>query len=148
VDFSIIVSLCSDVSHFQAGGSDVLSDFDSEDLSLSLSLTSAAAESRLLGATTTPPDVLEALTGGAGVNVTTNWHMYGVGWPEPFSTSVALPSGMVALSTNADREGLEFVSTMEHETLPIYATQWHPEANQVGGCCAVLCSAFCTPWNT
>jgi hypothetical protein len=110
------------------GGVDVLGTFNSEELSLPLELTSSAATSRLLGSSTTPQDVLEGLTGPA--NVTTNWHMYGVGWPQPFTDSVA-SGGMVALSTNFDRDGLEFVSTMEHKSLPIYATQWHPEANQV-----------------
>ena len=33
------------------------------------------------------------------------------------------------LSTNLDKKGLEFVSTYEHRVKPIYAAQWHPEAN-------------------
>ena len=67
------------------------------------------------------------LTGADGHNVTENWHQYGV-TPETFVARVA-PSGMVALATNTDKMGLPFVSTMEHSTLPIYSTQWHPEAN-------------------
>lgn len=101
-------------------GADVLSDFDSENLSLSLELTPAAQTSRLLG--NAPPDVLFTLT---SVNTTTNWHMYGV-TPEDFAAKVAA-KGMVSLSINEDRAGIAFVSTMEHTTAPIYATQWHPE---------------------
>ena len=30
---------------------------------------------------------------------------------------------------NKDRKGKSFVSTMEAKTVPVYATQWHPEKN-------------------
>ena len=33
------------------------------------------------------------------------------------------------LSTNIDQEGLEFLSTMEANDYPIFATQFHPEKN-------------------
>ena len=33
------------------------------------------------------------------------------------------------MSTNTDENGIEFVSTIEHKTRPIYGTQWHPEKN-------------------
>lgn len=133
------------IADILAGTTDVLTDVDAEDLSLSLELTAAAPTSRLLGSGTVPDDVLAALTSS---NYTTNWHMYGV-TPETFAASLAVPAaGMVALSTNRDRGGLAFVSTMEHASLPIYATQWHPEANQFdrdhrtvdhsGGACATM----------
>lgn len=110
------------ISDISAGGEDILDNFDSEDMSLGLNPTSDAENSRLLGSA--PPDILDLLLSS---NFTTNWHMYGV-TPATFSTSVA-PSGMIALSTNQDRAGKSFVSTLEHEELPIYAVQWHPEAN-------------------
>ena len=31
------------------------------------------------------------------------------------------------LSTNKDRQGVEFVSSIEAKNYPIYGTQWHPE---------------------
>ena len=34
------------------------------------------------------------------------------------------------ISTNLDKRGHEFVSTMEHRKAPIFATQWHPERPQ------------------
>jgi len=33
------------------------------------------------------------------------------------------------LSTNRDRKGIEFISTIEGKSMPFYATQWHPEKN-------------------
>lgn len=33
------------------------------------------------------------------------------------------------LSTSVDDDGVEYVSTVEHKTLPFYGTQWHPEKN-------------------
>ena len=36
---------------------------------------------------------------------------------------------MRMVSVNVDENNLPFVSTMEHSSAPIYATQWHVEAN-------------------
>ena len=60
--------------------------------------------------------------------LTENWHNYGVslGTFRQFLE----PKGFRIVSTNVDTNGVEFVSTFEHETAHIYATQWHPEANQ------------------
>jgi len=33
------------------------------------------------------------------------------------------------LSTNSDRQGVDFVSSIEAKDFPIYGTQWHPEKN-------------------
>ena len=33
------------------------------------------------------------------------------------------------LSTSFDDNNTEYVSTVEHKSLPIYGTQWHPEKN-------------------
>ena len=30
---------------------------------------------------------------------------------------------------NTDQEGLEFISAMEHKSLPFFGTQFHPEKN-------------------
>ena len=42
-------------------------------------------------------------------------------------TENAKLASMQVLSTNVGRNGTEFVSSMEHKTYPIYATQFHPE---------------------
>jgi gamma-glutamyl hydrolase len=59
---------------------------------------------------------------------TENWHNYGIGIDD-FKKYLE-PNGYHIVSTNIDTNGIEFVSTYEHETYKIYATQWHPEANQ------------------
>lgn len=33
------------------------------------------------------------------------------------------------LSTNCDRKGITFISSMEHKTYPFYGVQFHPERN-------------------
>jgi len=107
-------------------GQDILGDFESENVEMTLDLTEAAENSRLFGASNMPSDIKELFTGG---NYTTNWHHYGVG-VEEFAMYLS-PAGkdFIATSTNIDMNGREFVSTMEHATKPIYAVQWHPEAN-------------------
>lgn len=110
------------ISDMAAGGIDVLSDFNSAESELPLVLTNAAKTSRMFGQA--PIEVIAALTDN---NYTTNWHHYGIS-PAAFSENVA-PAGYVALSLNRDDDGLPFVATFEHFSLPIYAVQWHPEAN-------------------
>ncbi len=46
-----------------------------------------------------------------------------------FEKNQKLKSFFKILSTNKDRNGLEFVSTIEGAKYPIFATQWHPEKN-------------------
>lgn len=104
------------------GGGDVLSDFEAEDLELPLHLTEAAASSKMFGSASS--DTIDEFTKSS---YTTNWHHYGVS-PETFDSTLA-PGGLVALSWNTDSNGLEFISSMEHATAPIYAVQYHPEAN-------------------
>lgn len=33
------------------------------------------------------------------------------------------------MSLNHDRQGIEFISTLEHKSLPFYGIQFHPEKN-------------------
>ncbi|GMI01508.1 hypothetical protein TrST_g13460 [Triparma strigata] len=105
------------------GGESVLGDFDAEQISLPLMFTGAASESRVFGPEM-PQQIKDILW---SQNVTTNWHTYGVG-VDNFES--LLSSELVATSTNFDRGGLEFVSSMEHISKPVFAVQWHPESNQ------------------
>lgn len=98
--------------------------FDSENLTLPLQLESAAFSSRMMGKL--PPNVLSIL---AKQPVTMNNHMSGV-TPQDFAASAPLASRFTVLSTNCDRQGREFVSAMEGNSLPIYSTQFHPEKPQ------------------
>lgn len=36
-------------------------------------------------------------------------------------------NSLLLLTTTEDSEGVEYISTIEHKTLPMYGTQWHPE---------------------
>ena len=94
-----------------------LNGFDSEDLSLRLDLTRAARDAPLL--TSLSPG---ARTDLATKNITSNLHHDGV-TPTAFAAS-NLSAAFQVLSTNKDRKGKAFVSTIAHRTLPITATQW------------------------
>jgi gamma-glutamyl hydrolase len=61
-------------------------------------------------------------------NVTMNNHHYGI-WTDHFYETESLTSFYDVLSTNKDRNGDEFVSTIEAKHYPITGTQWHPEKN-------------------
>ena len=98
--------------------------FDSEDLSLPLNLSIAPAASRLLSAM--PADILEILT---QQNSTMNFHHDGVR-PTTFLGNANLTQFYRMLSTNVDRKGHAFVSTIESKNLPVYGNQWHPERPQ------------------
>jgi len=93
---------------------------DSENYTIALNLTDKAATSRMF---TNASDVLHIL---ATSPVTMNNHRWGVS-PAKFNANQYLPNFFDVLSTNVDRNGVEFISTMEAKKYPIYATQWHPE---------------------
>ena len=61
-------------------------------------------------------------------NVTMNNHHYGI-FSDHFYNTPDLTSMFNVLSTNRDRAGASFISSMEGKSLPIYGTQWHPEKN-------------------
>jgi len=100
--------------------------FDSDGLSLALNMTPKAETSRMFGNELIPSTVIKILT---TQNVTENLHHSGV-TPANFTANEKLNSFYNILSTNRDREGKEFVSTMEGKNLPVYGTQWHPERPQ------------------
>jgi len=116
--FETISSIASGV------GDAVLTNFDAEKISLPLNAVDESA--RMINGMGS--DMLETLE---TANITTNWHTFGVS-QDDFSKLVT-PSGFIIVSVNNDRVGKTFVSTIEHDTKPIYATQWHPEANQFDG---------------
>lgn len=96
---------------------------DAYNLSIPLDFTTAAADSRLFAnAWGNLYTVLETQ------NVTMNNHHYGI-YPGHFMQTPALSTFYNMLSTNKDRRGTEFVSTVEAFDYPIYGLQWHPEKN-------------------
>jgi gamma-glutamyl hydrolase len=98
--------------------------FDSEDLSLPLEWTPSAAQSRWVQRM--PKEVHKTLT---DLPSTTNLHHDGVK-PSVFDGNPSLNNFFQAVSTNRDRNGSEFISTMEAKSYPILAVQFHPERNQ------------------
>jgi len=68
--------------------------------------------------------ILDALA----LPITMNNHQMGV-TPQSFDASTKLQDAFKIISTNTDRQGIEFVSMVEHVSLPIWAAQFHPEKN-------------------
>jgi gamma-glutamyl hydrolase len=96
---------------------------DAYNLSIPLDFKPSASSSKLFG--NINKDLYNIL---AKENVTMNNHHYGI-WTDHFYSTPALTSFFNVLSTNVDRRGDEFVSTMEAFKYPIFGTQWHPEKN-------------------
>ncbi|XP_067673156.1 gamma-glutamyl hydrolase A-like [Haliotis asinina] len=94
---------------------------DAENISMALDLKPAYKESRLLGSAS--PNIINTLS---KEKVTPNFHHWGV-MEKTFSTTPSLHDFYRVMSTNKDRAGKVFVSTMEAFKYPFYATQWHPE---------------------
>ena len=109
-----------------ANNASILSEgaFDSESLALPLDLTEAGRTSRFW--TSLRDYVQDSLEHR---NVTCNLHHDGV-FVRDFEAAVSVTDSYKLVSTNKDRQGRLFASTMEHHTAPIFATQWHPERPQ------------------
>jgi len=104
--------------------------FDSYDYALPLQFTSEAQSSVMFG--DAPEALMKALK---TQNLTLNDHECGV-TPTTFATNSKLKKMFKVLSTNTDRKGKPFVSSIEARDsahFPIFALQWHPE------CASWLC---------
>ena len=99
--------------------------YDSEGLVLPIHLTADAHTSRLLcEGCLLPAGALATLTKH---NSTVNLHHDGVP-PTAFMPTTRLGSAFRVLSTNVDRKGKAFASTIEARGgAPIWGVQWHPE---------------------
>ncbi|XP_064623171.1 gamma-glutamyl hydrolase-like [Lineus longissimus] len=64
-------------------------------------------------------------------NITANQHKFCVP-PWIHNTTEELSSFFSILSTNTDRKGFEFISTMEAKDYPFYGVQWHAERGIFG----------------
>lgn len=95
--------------------------FDSEDESLPLKLTEAAAHSQLFGQM--PQHLKQWVT---TENLTSNLHHDGVP-PKEFVKNQRLGEMFSVLSTNVDRHGKAFASAIEGRRSPIFGVQFHPE---------------------
>ncbi|EGD76129.1 gamma-glutamyl hydrolase [Salpingoeca rosetta] len=111
------------VSVFIGGNSVLGHHFDSEDLPLPLNFTSHISTSKIFKSAR--PELITALRNQP---LTMNNHEGGV-TPITFANNANLTSFFNVISTNVDRKGNPFVSTIEGKHMPFYATQWHPEKN-------------------
>ncbi|KJE96753.1 gamma-glutamyl hydrolase A [Capsaspora owczarzaki ATCC 30864] len=102
----------------------VLGSVDAENYTVALDFTPEFAYSRMFGRA--QPIIIQNL---ATKNITMNNHMLSV-YVSTFNATAALTSFFNVLSTNYDRQGVHFVSSIEGKKYPVYATQWHPEKNQ------------------
>ncbi|XP_056021815.1 gamma-glutamyl hydrolase-like isoform X2 [Ostrea edulis] len=96
----------------------LLTSVDAENLPLPLNFTPEAARSSMFGSL--PEDVYKPLK---TENVTANYHHWGL-TPTNFSQNKDLRSVMKVLSTNTDRNGKEFISSMEVPPVCIVITKY------------------------
>lgn len=100
---------------------DFLDHFDSQNYIVPLNFTDDARDSRFFSG------MSDQMYDYLGTQVTTmNNHQFGVP-PAKFHANEKMSSFFKILSTNNDRVGNEFVSTMEGRDYPFYLFQWHPE---------------------
>ncbi|GAB4820992.1 hypothetical protein N2152v2_008038 [Parachlorella kessleri] len=59
-------------------------------------------------------------------NISMENHMFGLP-PAHYKKWPVLEESFKILTTTKDRNGVEYVSTAEHQKYPFFATQWHPE---------------------
>ena len=101
----------------------LLSRTDSENYTIPLNLSSNYRKSRLFH------DMPEDLAKFVSTAPTTlNMHHYSV-LVSKYKENEKLMDFFRILSTNNDRGGTEFISTMEGIKYPMYSVQWHPEKN-------------------
>jgi gamma-glutamyl hydrolase len=120
--FEQLMVYSSDAAAATGTGS-VLEEFDSESLFLPLGFTPAAATSRILRSA--PARVIATL---GQQNVTANLHRSGIS-PSVMASNSKLNHTWRVLATNVDRKGKPFVSLAEGISLPLFASQFHPEKN-------------------
>lgn len=102
----------------------ILGPVDAENITLPLTFTELSSSSRMFGEA--PAKIIDIL---GTEPVTMNNHFYSL-FPGTYETNQQLSSFYNVLSTNRDRKGVEFVSSMESVEYPIFAVQWHPEKPQ------------------
>ena len=114
---------------FSANRTDVLSHgFDSKEHPNELHLTPAAATSYMFGGGGLEGEELRERLQMKPPVLLEN-HVEGV-TPETYETDALLRDTWNVLSTSFDRQGKEYLSTVENKAgYPISGTQWHPEKN-------------------
>eukprot|EP00163_Fabomonas_tropica_P014128 TRINITY_DN257_c0_g2_i1.p1 TRINITY_DN257_c0_g2~~TRINITY_DN257_c0_g2_i1.p1 ORF type:complete len:372 (+),score=77.82 TRINITY_DN257_c0_g2_i1:159-1274(+) len=102
----------------------ILSHCDAEDYTLPLD--NMDLSSNIFGKA---PSTVQGFLADATLNITMNNHQQCV-TTDTYGQNSKLQAFYKVVSTNTDRQGLEFVSTFEANNYPIWGYQWHPEKNQ------------------
>ncbi|XP_039445076.1 gamma-glutamyl hydrolase-like isoform X3 [Culex pipiens pallens] len=110
------------LTYLAADGNEHRAHCSSNNQGLHLDFTADFRTSRLFAKA--PEDVVQIL---ANEPVTANFHQFCT--TEQNFTEYGLDREWRVMSTNKDWNGLEFISTIEHKTLPFYGVQFHPEKN-------------------
>lgn len=100
----------------------VLSDFNSEEIKLPLKFDPSTIKSTRMFKEFSDQNLSDL----ANKDVTAHFHYLGVK-PEDYKTYPILNELFLATSTGFDRDGKEFIATIEGRRYPFYATQFHPE---------------------
>ncbi|XP_067836270.1 gamma-glutamyl hydrolase [Heptranchias perlo] len=96
---------------------------NTSNLSLPLKFAKDAVNSQMFK--NFPEDLMQAL---AVEPLTANSHRWSLS-VKNFTSNTKLSNFYKILTTNTDSQQVEFVSTMEARSYPIYGVQWHPEKN-------------------
>lgn len=111
------------LSTVASGSLDILSRTDTENLPIPLNFSQDYRDSRLFR------DISDDLAKFLSSAPTTiNMHRSSV-YTSKFKENKNISNFFQILSTNNDRNGIDFVSTVEGKKYPVYAAQWHPEKN-------------------
>uniref|UniRef100_UPI00398ED130 gamma-glutamyl hydrolase-like n=1 Tax=Pristiophorus japonicus TaxID=55135 RepID=UPI00398ED130 len=105
-------------------GENLLSRTDTSNVALTLDFTDETKSSQIFKDFS--PEMMKVLSEKP---LTGHFHKFSV-TVQAFETNEKLRSFYRLVSTNRDRQGVPFVSTIEALVYPIYGTQWHPEANR------------------
>ncbi|XP_048514999.1 uncharacterized protein LOC105689661 [Athalia rosae] len=110
------------LTYVAAGGVEHRSACSSKNQALPLEFVSGYESSRMFE--NAPPLIIDILSQN---HVTGNYHQYCVTRDD--LKRVNLESKFKVLSINHDWNGFEFISAIEHVSLPFYGVQFHPEKN-------------------
>ncbi len=108
-----------------SGSVDVLSHFDTENISLPLTFANTAFRSKML-APWSEEERESLMAYLQAENATENYHHLGVS-TATYSSSPALSTFYSLVATSTDRLGQPFVAAWEARKYPFFATQFHPE---------------------
>eukprot|EP00873_Tetraselmis_striata_P040536 jgi/Tetstr1/460800/TSEL_000556.t1 len=125
-DFFPILGTCLGFEFFTvaiSGNTSILGNFDSGNVATRLEFTSDAALSRTFS--TFRPELLQLMTTQP---LTQENHQFAIS-PQVFTGDAKLSQFFQVLSTSKDKQGVEYVSSVEARQYPIIATQWHAEKN-------------------